>query len=99
VGQLDLELADLLPSDRATRFEDRFTLPDDLAAGRYDLFLVIRDTTGYRDPLALAIHGRQADGSYPLGEVTVERAGEPQSPAQQAVMYRMLLPIIGQPIP
>jgi hypothetical protein len=97
-GRLDLDLADLLPSDRATGFADRFTLPGDLAPGRYDLVLVIRDPTGYRDPLALAIHGRQADGSYRLGEVTVERRGEGQQAAQHGAVYRLLLPLIRQPM-
>jgi hypothetical protein len=37
---------------------------------------VIRDPDGYYDPLALAIEGRRADGSYDLGTVTIQTGGQ-----------------------
>jgi hypothetical protein len=49
---------------------DTFTLPS-FAPGTYQLSLKIVDPTGYRKPLAIAIAGQQADGSYNLGNFTV----------------------------
>jgi hypothetical protein len=98
-GRLDLDLADLLPSDRTTSFDDQFTLPDDFAPGRYDLVLVIRDPADYREPLALVIQGRQRDGSYGLGEVVVGLAGERHELSLRQATYRLLLPLMRQSVP
>jgi len=51
---------------------DNLTLGSNLPAGTYNLAVVVRDPQGRRVPLALAIRGRQADGSYTLGSVTVQ---------------------------
>jgi hypothetical protein len=32
--------------------------------GNYNMYLIIRDPKGYREPLPLFISGRNADGSY-----------------------------------
>jgi hypothetical protein len=53
--------------------EDRFTLPASVPAGRYALSVVVKDPSGYRDPLPLAVPGRRANGTYlliPALEVT-----------------------------
>ena len=68
----------LLPSTVATISNDHFTLPANIAKGNYDLNLIIKDPTGYRAPLPLAIEGRNADGSYTLKNIVVDvTAAEP----------------------
>jgi hypothetical protein len=86
-GTSQLDLQQLTPTgdpesaaDTPQVVNDAFTLPDSIAAGSYDVALLIRDANGYYDPLALAIQGRQADGSYGLGTVTVQ-TGDQQSTA------------------
>jgi hypothetical protein len=53
-----------LPSAKAYAMEDRFTLPASVPAGRYALSVVVKDPSGYRDPLPLAVPDRRTDGSY-----------------------------------
>ena len=50
---------------------DNLTLPGALTAGTYTLSLIIKDTNGYRQPLPLAISGRNADGSYDLKTISL----------------------------
>jgi len=59
---------------------DRFILPATLARGIYNLDLIIKDPSGYREPLKLAINGRNADGSYSLKDITVDADSLPQVP-------------------
>lgn len=73
-GAKDLAPA-LLPSDVATTAKDNFTLPAGVPAGKYTLDLVIRDPTGYRSPLPLAIEGQHDDGSYTLKTMNVVAKG------------------------
>lgn len=61
-----------LPAAAPARTQDNFVVPTSVPAGQYDLVVVIRDPLEYRDPLPLAITGRQADGSYLVRRVTVE---------------------------
>jgi hypothetical protein len=49
--------------------DDTFRLPVELAPGRYDLAVLVRDPSGQLAPLALPIRGRQSDGAYTLGTV------------------------------
>jgi hypothetical protein len=88
---LNIDLRTLLPSETATRFENRLALPGDLAAGTYTLTLSIPDPHAYRAPLALAIEGRQADGSYALGDITI--VGR-EVTAFAAEEYRVHVPMI-----
>ncbi len=60
-----------LPGSKTVR--DRFTLPSSVDPGSYSLFLTIKDPSGYRSPLPLAIQGRNSDGSYALGKVEILR--------------------------
>jgi hypothetical protein len=62
-GQSQFKLKRFLPSGSATIVTDNFT---SLPAGTFKLNLIIKDPNGYRDPLPLAITGRNADGSYPI---------------------------------
>jgi len=60
-----------LPATTASAITDNFTLPADLPAGSYNLTLAVKDPNGYRDPLPLAITGRNTDGSYTLSQITI----------------------------
>lgn len=52
-----------------------------LADGTYSLYMTIKDTTDYRDPLPLAITGRDGDGSYLLGTASWPGVGpRPEDP-------------------
>ncbi len=72
-----LDLQTLTPTiaadgtDIPVRSQDTFQLPATLPPGDYTLTMVVRDATGYRQPLALAIEGRSEDGFYHLGTVKV----------------------------
>lgn len=48
---------------------DRCVIGRDITQGMYTLSLVVADPTGYRDPLALAIKGRDSSGRYVLGDL------------------------------
>ena len=71
----------LLPSSEATLSNDHFTLPGNIAGGSYDLNVIIKDPSGYRAPLPLAIQGRNADGSYTLKNITIDGSGT-QTPTE-----------------
>ncbi|MEP7374352.1 MAG: DUF4082 domain-containing protein [Chitinophagaceae bacterium] len=62
----------LLPSSAATPAIDNLTLPANIQPGNYKLNLIIKDPTGYRAPLPLAITGRNPDGSYTLKNIVVD---------------------------
>ena len=70
----------LLPSAEATVSSDNFTLPGTIAGGNYNLDLIIKDPSGYRAPLILAINERNADGSYTLKNITVGGNSVPTEP-------------------
>ena len=61
----------LLPSPDATLAKDIFVLPASVSMGNYQLNVIIKDPTGYRAPLPLAISGRNTDGSYTLTNIKV----------------------------
>ena len=61
------------PDASGTPVVDQFVLPDKISAGSYTLQLIIKDPSGYRDPLPLAIHGRKKDGSYTVAKVAVSK--------------------------
>jgi hypothetical protein len=76
-GRSSVDLQTLLPTgEQPVSVPDLLSLPTDLTPGVYQLRLVVLDPQGYRLPLKLALRGRQADGSYFLGNVVVgPRAG------------------------
>jgi hypothetical protein len=71
-GTSSMNLRLYLPETTDRSVSDTFVLPSGIAAGTYNLVLVVKDPTGVRKPLPLAIQGRAADGAYPLGSVTVQ---------------------------
>ena len=71
-GDSSVALKMFLPANAATNVTDTFTLPKSLATGAYTLHVALRDPSGYRPPMALAIQGRAADGSYVVGNVTLQ---------------------------
>jgi hypothetical protein len=60
---------------------DVFTKPV-LSDGTYTLFATVKDITGFRDPLPIAITGRDGDGSYELGDVTFPGVGPRPDPEE-----------------
>ena len=50
---------------------DTFTLPTTVTNGEYSVAVQIVHADNYYPPLALAIQGRQTDGSYPLENIMV----------------------------
>lgn len=59
------------PQNNATVINDSFVLPADIPSGDYIIEMVIRDPSGYRAPLPLAIRGRNSSGSYTLKQVYI----------------------------
>lgn len=72
-----LDLQTLLPTtdasgkDTPVSITDTFTLPKTLVSGSYTVAVQIIDPDHYYRPLQLAIQGKQADGSYYLGSITI----------------------------
>jgi hypothetical protein len=69
-GMSKFKLKRFLPSGEVTSIDDTFLLPANIVVGRYKLNMTIKDPSGYRAPLPLAITGRNADGSYTIWDVT-----------------------------
>ena len=63
-GNSVFDPASILPYSKANSVTDRFNLPPAIPRGNYSLNLIVRDPREYRQPLPLAISGRNADGSY-----------------------------------
>lgn len=71
-AESSVDLQALLPTgDRPFSVQDKLTLPANIDPGIYQLGIIVTDPTNYRQPLKLAIAGRQEDGSYLLGDVIV----------------------------
>lgn len=64
-----LDLRSVLPGE--VTHGDTFAVSSSLPLGTYELAVKVVDPTAYLDPLRLAISGRQGDGRYILGNVTV----------------------------
>lgn len=58
-----------LPAVSSAPFIDQAT---GLVAGAYTVKMTVRDSLGYRQPMPLAIKGRNADGSYTLGSIVIK---------------------------
>jgi hypothetical protein len=63
-GNSVIDPMSVLPDNKVKFLTDHFLLPSSTPKGSYGLYLVIRDPQGFRQPLPLAISGRNADGSY-----------------------------------
>jgi hypothetical protein len=98
-GRSSLNLQSLLPTNGTpVTVNDNLSLPGTLSSGTYQLRVIIADPVGYRKPLKLAIRGRQGDGSYLLGTVTVAGGGgggvsQPTPPPSVAPQTLSLKPI------
>lgn len=62
LGKSTFKLRLFLPATTATAHTD--VLPMSVPAGSYTLRMVVKDPTGYRAPLVLAIQGKNSDNSY-----------------------------------
>lgn len=78
---LSVDFTKLLPNDSGSStstqtFNDVIIFPS-LPEGTYDIHVIVEDKTlttsgsSYRRPMALAIQGKQSDGSYKLGSITI----------------------------
>lgn len=77
-GKSSLDLQKFLPTtDQITGIDypitvtDHFQLPVTIPTGNYSVTLQIIDPAHYYEPLALAIDGKNSDGSYTLGTVSI----------------------------
>lgn len=64
-----LNLKSILPGE--TTHLDGLVIPGGLATGVYELTLRIVDPVAYLDPMRLATEGRESDGRYSLGLISV----------------------------
>ena len=74
------DLAKWLPGDAV--FEDPLFVPEDLAAGNYELSVAMLGPLTLQPAIRLGIEGRGTDGWYALGKLRVSPARE-VSPAQR----------------
>ena len=63
-GNSVIDPASVLPNNKVYSADDHFILPTSVPKGNYSLYLIVRDPQGYRQPLPLAISGRNSVGSY-----------------------------------
>lgn len=63
---VDLDLRDALPGPSTV------SIPHELTDGEWNLAITVTDPANYSAPMNLAIEGRQEDGSYNLGTVTID---------------------------
>ena len=68
LGTSSFKLRLFQPSNNVSSHTESF--PMNVPAGSYTLRMVVKDPTGYRSPLPLAIQGRNADGSYNIKTFT-----------------------------
>ena len=71
VLRLPVDVRRWLPDDAV--FDGSVYLPEDLAAGDYRVRVALLDPRTGQPAVRLAIRGRDADGWYDLGPITVER--------------------------
>ena len=64
------DITSWMPGD--SLFDDRVFLPRDMPEGDYELQLGIVDRQTRRPRVRLAIEGRNDDGWYPMGTISVE---------------------------
>ncbi len=76
-----------LPSNTDSIVTDVFTK---LPSGIYQLVLQVKDPSGYKKPLPLAITGRAADGSYAIRTVTVGQIKN-EPPKTQAMVHLVVI--------
>ena len=70
VIRTDAEVRKWLPGDAV--FDGTVYVPEDLKPGSYRFCLALLDPRTGQPAIRLAIEGRQADGWYDLGEISVE---------------------------
>jgi hypothetical protein len=66
---LDADVRQWLPGDSI--YENTIAVPYDLTPGRYPVRVALLDLATHKPAIRLAIEGRQPDGWYQVGEITV----------------------------
>jgi hypothetical protein len=79
-GRSGFRLQHFLPASSATSYIDTFEIDLSVPVGTYSLHVIIRDSLGYRRPLALANTGRLTDGSYLIRPTVSIVAGAGNTP-------------------
>lgn len=72
---LDADIRRWLP-DQDIWLEQSLELPKDLPAGEYELQFGVDTPLEAIGPLRLAIEGRNSEGYYPMGSITITQGGE-----------------------
>lgn len=68
-GKIDRDLKTILPG---ALVNSNHSVTFNAPAGTYNLNLIVKDPANYRKPMQLAIGGKQADGGYSIGTITVQ---------------------------
>jgi hypothetical protein len=66
---LDTDVRQWLPGDSV--YENTIAVPYDISPGRYPVRVAMLDPASHKPVIRLAIEGRQPDGWYQVGEITV----------------------------
>jgi hypothetical protein len=66
---LDTDVRQWLPGDSV--YENTIAVPYDISPGRYPVRVAMLDPASHKPAIRLAIEGRQPDGWYQVGEITV----------------------------
>jgi len=66
------DLSRLMPSTRPSVVTDQFQVPKGIKPGDYAVRLSVKDPTGYRYPISLAIVAKKVQSRYPVGIVRVK---------------------------
>ena len=81
-----VDLGAVLPGPSTAPIDDQLVLPEAVVPGDYQLELALSEHTATnRPPLKLSIAGRDAQGRYPLAQITVAAATVPGAPQISAV--------------
>jgi len=70
VIEVPVDIRKWLPGDAV--FDGTLYVPDNLAEGDYEVRIGILDPRTRRPAIRLAVEGRQADGWYAMGSLTVK---------------------------
>ena len=79
VVRTDADVRKWLPGDAV--FEDPLFVPEDLAAGDYELSVALLDPITLQPGIRLAIEGRGSDGWYTLGKIRISSRTSNSKPA------------------
>lgn len=86
------KLTAIQPNSPTYVFSETFFIPPAVPNGTYSVRIVVKDKTGFMAPLPLATEGKNADGSYTIGNVVVGAVPANQPPVVTASNVTIKLP-------